>query len=356
MVHDLGAAGRVGLHHPTMPATAKDVAREAGVHPSTVSRSLDPKQSSRVSSVTRKRVVEVANRLGYHPDFTASSLRRQRSMTIGVITPSFSNPIYGELIHGIGTQLERAGYLALTLEDPDGAGRMGVALATLRARRVDGIVCASARAADALALRKAAAGGIPLVLALRWTPEAGLPQVLNGDAQGATLAAEHLLGLGHRTLIQLPGPQDITTFTERARGFRETVLSASAVHLDHDLIAATPTVDEGRRVMGELLAGGGIHGATAIFAHNDLLAIGAIDVLRESGLGCPGDISVIGYNDNALTDHLNPPLSTIRMPIDEMGRLAARRIIQAVTGEGELPETITLPPELVVRDSTAPPR
>src|SRR5690606_19031260 len=100
---------------------------------------------------------------------------------------------------------------------------------------------------------------------------------------------------------------------------------------------------------------GAVDGVTGVFAHNDLLAVGAIDALREAGLECPDDVSVVGYNDSSLADHLDPALSTIRMPVAEMGRLAARQMVQMLAGAGDLPDVITLSPELVGRDSTGAP-
>lgn len=345
---------RTELPAPSGRVTAKDVAREAGVHPSTVSRSLDPRQRERVSSVTRAKVLEVADRLGYRPDFAASSLRRQKSMTIGVLTPSFSNPIFGTLIHGISSELERHGYLGLIIETPDGADRTEPALATLRRRRVDGIVSTAARSADSLPLRKFAARGIPVVLALRWTAESGLPRVLSDDYLGGMLAARHLTDLGHTRVLQIPGPLDTMPFSERSRGFQDALSQAGLKPISHDQVAQTPNVGEGLRMMRELLADGTASPASAVFAHNDLLAIGAIDAITEAGLRCPEDVSVIGFNDDELTEHLAPALSTVRMPVDELGRIAAQRIVQEIAGQGELADVVTLTPELVVRDSTAP--
>lgn len=275
-------------------------------------------------------------------------------MTIGVLTTSFGNPIYGTLIHGISSELERHGYLGLIIETPDGADRMETALSTLRGRRVDGVICASARTADSLTLRKFAAGGIPVVLALRWTAESGLPRVFNDDFLGGMLVARHLSELGHARIIEVPGPLDAMPFSERSRGFQGALELAGSEPIAHDEVAVTPDVSEGRRVMRTLLADGTASGATAVFAHNDLLAIGVIDALTEAGRLCPRDVSVIGFNDNDLTDHLAPALSTIRMPIDEMGRTAARKMVQEITGQGGLPDVISLTPELVARDSTRP--
>lgn len=335
--------------------TAKEVAREAGVHPSTVSRSLDPRRTDQVSAATRRRVLAIAERLGYRPDFAASSLRRRRSMTIGVLVSDLTNPVYGQLLQSITGQLDDEGYFGLIIETPDTAGTVSRAIDILRARRVDGIICASSRDGDRLALRSAADAGIPVVQTVRWTPDAGTPVVGNDDAYGGRLAAEHLIALGHRRLLQLPGPSDTSSFSERSRGFLAAVRSAGLEAVDHGYASPAPVLEQGYWTMRALLEAGLAEGVTGVFAHNDLLAVGAIDALREAGLACPGDMSVVGYNDSSLTDHLDPALSTIRMPVAQMGRLAARQMVQTLTGAGDMPDRITLTPQLVARASSGAP-
>ncbi len=336
--------------------TAADVARAAHVHPSTVSRSLDPAKSHTVKPETRDRVVEAAGAMGYHPDLTASSLRRRQSKTIGVLISSFGNPIYGELLHGISNELEELGYDVLIAEVPDDARgtRMASAIRMLRSRRIDGLICAAARGSDADLLRDVSDGGLPVVLSLRWLASAGLPRVVNDDALGGALAAQHLLDLGHRAIVEIAGPLDISTFAERARGFAE-VIDAAESHVSRSFVtAASPTVEDGFQLMSELLASGHPFESTALFAHNDLLAIGAMDALAEAGIDCPRRISVVGYNDNPLTGHLKPALTTIRLQIDRIGREAARLVVRLIRDDDGGDREIAIAPDLVVRESSAP--
>ena len=336
--------------------TARDVALVAGVHPSTVSRSLDPIQMHQVSSSTQRRVQDAARALGYRPNLTASSLRRKQSMTIGVLISSFSNPIYGELLHGISSELEYLGYHVLIAEVPDEVRtkRMSTALEMLQSRSVDGLICAASRGEDAEILRAVEASGLPVVLSLRWIEGTGIPRVVNDDALGGALAAQHLWGLGHRRIVEITGPMDISTFSERARGFGST-LQENEGDISHVVIwAETPTVEEGYRVMSEHLTHTDSLDATAVFAHNDLLAVGAIDALADGGKTCPADVSVIGYNDNPLTGHLSPALTTIRLKIDAMGRQAAQTMVSLINGRTQEEPSLSIPPVLVVRESTAP--
>lgn len=340
-----------GRGHRTM-VTAKDVARAAGVHQSTVSRALDPAQRDRVSLPTRMRVEAAARQLDYQPDLVARNLRQQRSMTVGVIIPSFVNPVYGALVRGINAELERHDYHALVIETPDGHGRLSPALAAFQGRRVDGIICASAHHADEPVLARVVASGLPLVLTLRWIEGTEWPGVRNDDIGGGALAAEHLISLGHRVLAELPGPLGVSSFPERSQGFREAAAAAGATVVDVASRARDPNVEEGRRIADDLLDAAG-DSVTGIFAHNDLLAIGAIGAMARRGLRCPRDISVVGYNDSPLTQYVEPALSTIRMPVDAMGRAAARRVLALIDGGTLDQPVITLPPRLIPRASTA---
>ncbi len=331
-------------------STARDVAREAGVHQSTVSRALDPAKWDRVSADTRARVQRAAQRLNYQPDLVARHLRRQRSMSVGIIIPSFGNPVYGELVRGISAELERHDHHALTIESLEEVrGHLAPAIAMLQGRRVDGIVCASASADDADLLERVMGTGMPFVQVLRWVDGRDWVRVINDDERGGALAAEHLLSLGHRRLAQLVGPLAVANFPARSRGFAATATAAGASVVD--VTIGSTSVAAGQRGAASLIDQDG-DVPTGVFAHNDLLAIGAIREFRARGIDCPERVSVIGYNDIPLTEYLDPPLSTVRMPIDEMGRAAARRVL-ALIDEKAVKDEVSLVPRLIQRGSTA---
>jgi LacI family transcriptional regulator len=334
--------------------TIKDVAAAAGVHPSTVSRSMDPLQASRVREETRQRVLEAASELNYRPDVWARGLRQQRTSTIGVLVPDFGNPIHAELIRGINLRLERDGYTAVLLETCDRHERFQSGLRLLTDRRVDAVISAATRAGDARALRQVVRSGVPVVMAVRWIRGLDVPVVANDDLRGGGLAAQHLVEIGHHRLAQLHGPTDIETFNERGLGFRSALARAGLPDAEPVGYAASPTVAEGRRLMRALLATG--DRPTAVFAHNDLMAIGAMEALAEASLRVPHDVSVVGYNDMPLTEHLAPPLTTVRMPIADVGRVAAETALGLVRHTAVAAElAISLQPRLVVRSSAAPP-
>jgi LacI family transcriptional regulator len=333
--------------------TLKDVAQAAGVHPGTVSRALDPAKLWLVTPRTRAKVESAARELGYRPDIVARSLRSGSTKTIGVVVADLSNPFVGELIHGIAGFLYPRDFMPLIIETFEDSERLALALDALRSRRVDAVVIAVARTADAETILEAARGGLPIVLAVRHLPDSGLPTVVHDDAGGGRLVAEHLLSLGHRDLGELRGTQDAQPFLERGLAFRQAVVAGGGAVRELGTVAAHPTAGEGRRLMEQYLARRDVL-PTAFFVHNDAMAIGAIDVLRQAGLRCPEDVSVVGYNDAPLSDHVTPPLTTVHYPSDEVGRFAAGVALSHIADRDRPGELVSFPAELVVRGSTGP--
>lgn len=195
---------------------------------------------------------------------------------------------------------------------------------------------------------------MPVVLGVGNIPGSGLAAVLHDDRKGGALAARHFHELGHRSVAQLLGPLGIDMFACRGDGFR-SVLDERPEMLDltPDATAAGPTLAEGHRLMELVLAQPPESHPSAVFAHNDLMAVGALSALAEAGLRCPRDISLIGYNDIPLVDALSPPLTTVRLPTLDVGRRIGELVLEMIASPGAPPGTVTLPAELVVRASTA---
>ena len=333
-------------------ATLEDVARAAGVHYSTVSRALDPNKVWRVNAVTRKHVQAVARRMGYQRDMVASGLKRGRTHTVAIVVADLGNPFIAPVLRGIANRLELAGFMSLISDTQDDSARLERILNHLLSRRVDAIILTAARLGDGPVLRRISRLGTPVVLAVRNVPGIRLPACTDDDLLGGTLAARHLLALGHRRVSQLRGPADVYSFVERGGGFSKTVAAAGAVEVEVPSTALTPTLEEGGRLMRLLLDGKRV-APTAIFAHNDLMALGALAVMRERGLNCPKDFSVIGYNDSPQVDRVMPPLTTIRQPSEELGRTAAEMAVGLLTAPDRPVASRSLAPTLVVRESTA---
>ncbi len=333
--------------------TLRDVADLVGVHPSTVSRALDPASSNRVSEKTRAMVRIAADELGFQVDAVASGLRRGRTHTLGVIIPDLGNPYAAPMIRGIENSLESRGYLAFITETQDDRVRASRIFNTLISRRVEAVITLASRMGDEAMLQRAAKK-IPVILAIRDLPSSGLPGVVGDDQRGGRIAADHLLENGHRVVAQLLGPSDIHTFNQRALGFGTRVTESGATLVPFSTHANAPSVAEGRTVMAQLLAQPGPR-PTAVFAHNDLMALGAIEAIAAAGLSCPGDISVIGYNDAPLTAFTNPPLTTIALPGYELGRFAGEMALSFIEDSSRQAHVLSLPPRLIPRGSVGPP-
>ncbi|HSF26951.1 MAG TPA: LacI family DNA-binding transcriptional regulator [Actinomycetes bacterium] len=334
--------------------TLRDVAREAGVHPATVSRALNPSTRKLVNDATAERVARVAAALGYRPNPIARSLKTARSTSIGMIIPDLTNPLFPPIVRGIEDVLAPAGYnawLANTDNDPD---RAAAHVESMRSRHVEGLIIATALLEDPL-LDKLAAEDLPMVLINRRLARTDVPTVTSDDATGVALAVSHLAELGHRRIVHLAGPQTVSTGVTRLRSFRQAVHEHG---LDDDprliVRCSAFSVAEGARAMREILDEGVEF--TAVFAGNDMQAVGVYDVLQERGLRCPEDISVVGFNDTPFFDKLRPPLTTIHIPHYDIGAEAARMLLEELRDPTRSARSVLLPLTLVRRESTAPPR
>ena len=312
--------------------TIKDVAERVGVHPSTVSRVLNPATRGRITSEIVSRVNEAAAELGYRPNQAARGLRTNRTHTIGVLIPDITNPLFPPIIRGIEDGLGANGYTAILGNTDNIAERETDAVATMRARQVDGLILATARRDD------------PIVAAC-------IADRLPLDALGIALAVRHLKSLGHSRIAHIAGPRSLSTGEARRRSFLD-VMASENLDCDTALVAETRAFseDEGLRACAGLIAKD--LKFTAIVAANDLIALGAYEAIADAGLTCPDDISVTGFNDMPFVDRLTPPLTTVRIPHYELGREAARRLIDLIETPESPARATMLRPELIVRGST----
>ena len=331
--------------------TIRDVADRVGVHPSTVSRVMNPATRARITPEIVEKVTAAAAQLGYMPNRTAQGLRTNRTQTIGVLIPDITNPLFPPIIRGIEDTLWTAGYTAILGNTDNIAARERDAVATMRARQVDGLILATARRDDP-GVARCVSDGLPVVLVNRTADIAGVSSVVNDDALGIGLAVRHLKALGHRRIAHIAGPSSLSTGKIRRRSF-EAAMKAEAMSADPDLIveATAFSEDAGERAASGLIAKR--IPFTAIVAANDLIALGAYEALSGAGLACPEAVSVTGYNDMPFVDRLRPPLTTVRIPHYEMGREAAHRLLELIETPKVRAHVTTLQPELVARGSTA---
>jgi LacI family transcriptional regulator, galactose operon repressor len=333
--------------------TITDVAAEAGVHPSTVSRVLTGHAGSTIRPATRQRVLAATDRLGYRPSALARSLRLQRTLTLGMLVPDITNPFFSSIIKGAEDAARQRGYDLILCNSEDDPQREATYLRVLRDRQVDGLLIASSQMANdtITELREEA---FPFVLLNRATESAEDLAVVVDNHAAAVEVVSHLAALGHRRVGHIAGPQNTTTGVDRLEGYRAGVLAHGLADEPELVVEATAFSEEaGRRALGIMLAGSAR--PTAVFGANDLIAIGMLQRLRENGAPVPGDFSIVGFNDIPLAGLLEPALTTVRVPQLEMGVAGANLLIDRLEGRPIGNVRLTLPTELVVRASSAAP-
>lgn len=328
-----------------------DVAAAAGVSVATVSRALTTPK--RVAKATREHVQKVADELGYSPNLLARSLRSQQSKLVIVLVTNISNPMLSCCIRGTERVARELGYSVLlgdTQNDPMLEQRY---IALLTSRQVDGVIVMSSRLhGRVFELILKANAEAAVVNACACLDVAPCSTVGVDDVGAARTMTEHLLSLGHRRIAAITGPAESPHSRDRMFGYR-LALRAAGVQFDESLVLdgdfTMETGGEGAARALELPAR-----PTALFCFNDQMAIGAIQ--RLQGLGCrvPDDMSVVGFDDIDFAPFTSPPLTTVRQPSFDMGATAMRLLHQRLSGSPEI-ETVTLPTELMVRETTAPP-
>ena len=333
--------------------TLRDVAEAAGVHAATASRALNPATRGLVNVETARRVIKIAETLGYRPNPMARGLKTARSGTVGVVIPDLTNPLFPPIARGIERGLEAAGYSALLVNTDNDSGRERAQVESLLSRRVEGLIVATALVEHPL-LEQLHRQGVPMVMVHRRPDGLEVPSILPDDAAGVRMAVEHLVALGHRRIAHLAGPPATSTGVVRARAFHSTIRDLGLV--DEPALTTTCELwseESGADALRRLLDAGADF--TAVVAGNDLIALGCYDVFAERGIDCPRDVSVVGFNDMPFLDKLRPPLTTVAIPHHEIGTEAARLLLDAIGDPTRPSRSVLFPLSLVVRGSTAPP-
>ena len=332
-----------------MPATLKDLAARARVHPSTVSRVANQDPGLRIAPATRARIEALLRETEYRPNGVARGLKLRQTLVLAVVIPDISNPFFGSLFRGVEDGAAAQGYQVLLCNTDGSADRQRAHLQSLVARRVDGVILASTLLKDP-SVRWLRHQRIPYVLVNRFSDDGLDPFVGSDDVVGAGLATAHLIGLGHERIAHLAGQSTASTGVLRRRGFT-AAMSDAGLSAPVDLQVESGFVEEGGiRGMERLLALR--QPPTAVFAVTDAVAVGAYGLARSKGLRIPEDLAIVGYNDIPLASRLNPALTTVHVPIHEFGSAAARVLLEQIqTGRVE-PLRVLFAPELVVRGST----
>jgi DNA-binding LacI/PurR family transcriptional regulator len=327
--------------------TLKDVARRADCTPSTVSAVLNNSLAARViSPETKARVLAAARELNYQPNFAARSLRIRRNYTVGVITEEIGDAYGGMVISGIESFLTSKKYFFATVAHRHNLDLLHQYSQILLARGVEGLISIDTSLWESFS--------VPTVAVAGHRPMKGVTNIVLDHDRAAELALSHLWELGHRHIAFLRGQPFSSDSKDRWRSIRQV---ASMIGIDvrsefvGELRNDDPSPGEGYRVTKELISR--CKRFTALFAYNDVSAMGAIRAIKDSGARVPDDMSVIGFDDIREAAYQVPSLTTIRQPLHTIGEIAARTLVERIEGLEDYPDQIAIEPELIVRESTA---
>lgn len=322
--------------------TLADVAGAVGVHPSTVSRVLSGQMTG---TPTAEQVLTTAAKMGYRPNLVAASLRTRNSRVLGVLVPRFTDYVLARVYEGIDDAAFAAGYSTVATYSQDRDSSRLERVEALLDRRVDGMVIADARPQQDEVIEALTRRAVPFALAVRRS-RGQLSATVN-DSVGGALAASHLFATGHRRVAVLRGPDIASTATERTLGFLAEANRLS-LSVPEDMVVPSEFDEESGYESTRLLLKRAK--VTAIFATNDLAAVGAMGALREASLQPGRDVALIGYNDVPFARHLPVPLTSIESPIYDLGRRATALLLRRLAGESV--RSVRLTPRLVARAST----
>jgi len=331
-------------------ASLKTLAEHLGLSPATVSLVMNRSPvADSIPQDTKDRILSTARQLNYRPNFMARSLRKQRTFTVGVMVPEVSEGYAALVLSGIEDHLLQEGYFYFVASHRHKPDLIDEYPTLLLARSVEGLIAVDTVFDHDLP--------IPVVTVSGHREIKGITNIALDHLKAADLALQHLTELGHRRIAFIKG-QVFSSDTEprwraicdavRSKGV--TLIPPLVTQLEGDL----PSPELGYAVMRHLLAGK--EPFTALFAFNDISAIGAIRALREGGLRVPEDVSVVGFDDIQSAAFQNPGLTTVRQPLRKMGEIAAETLLRRIAGHDAIPSTITVQPELVTRGTTSPVR
>lgn len=329
-----------------MPTTIRDVATAAGVSPATVSRVLNGRTD--VNADLRERVHTAVSSLGYRPNGAARSLRTRATTVLGVVISDITNPFFTSMVRGIEDAAQAAGYsvvLANTDEDPEKEAR---SLEVAAAEQMAGVVLspASGTAGRLAVLRER---NIPVVTIDRRLRGADVDSVTVNNFQAAFEATIHLVEQGCRRIGFVAGPKSTTTGSRRLAGYRAALRAAKLRDDEKLVVSGDFRVEGGRAATRELIARDGLD---ALFVANNLMTIGALEALAETGHRVPADLAVVGFDDMSWASAMRPPLTVVTQPTYEIGQRTADLLLRRVRGEVFPPQHMVLPATLVIRASS----
>lgn len=327
----------------------RDVAQVAGVSVTTVSHVIN--NTRPVSDELRTRVTEAMQELGYQTNILARSLRKGETLTVGVILPDSANPFFAEVARGVEDTSFMSGYSVILCNTDSNLEKERIYTDVLVKKQVDGILFIAAGLSTEN-IQSLLDREMPLVIVDRQVPEVNVDCVLTNNRQGGYLAAHHLINLGHRRIGCIVGPENIRSSLERLTGYQEAIHEAGLPFDETLIVKGDFQYESGYEAAQRLLTIG--DPPSAIFAFNDLMAVGALSYALEKGYPVPAGLSVVGFDDVRLAVYANPPITTVMQPKYEIGELATQILLERMKNPETHPRQRMLETRLVVRKSTAP--
>lgn len=332
--------------------TIKDIAKELNISCSTVSRAL--KDFPGISPTTRKAVVDLANKYNYRPNAIALSLRNQKTNIIGVVIPETVHFFFSTVISGVEDEAMKEGYNVMICQSNEKYEREADSIDALMGARVDGLLVSISReTSDLEHLKKVVSEGTPMVFFDRLVEGMNASSVIVDDYQGAYDAVEHLIKQGCKNIAHLSGPNNLIISRKRKEGYISALEDYEIpVNEDYIVECRNGKEEEAQKAMTTLLESGIV--IDGVFANNDMDGLGAISAVKKAGLKIPEDIAVIGFSNWQFSSLLNPGLSSISQPGYEMGRQAAKLILEEINSKdkGKSHQVKILDTELIVRESS----
>jgi LacI family transcriptional regulator len=323
----------------------QEVAKEAGVSPSTVSRALNGFPG--ISEKTRERIVEIARKLNYRPNYRGQILTTQSTKNIGLLITDIANPFFPELVMGAEEYASKSGYTVLLGNTSESEEKETNYLDFFSRGPVDGIIISASRVSNEHIIMLAE-DGLPIVVINRTLEHPKVSYVSTDMEKGGYLATMHLLRLGHSKIAFINGPKHSEVSQRRLEGYKKA-LKEAGVDYNSDLISFNvPVSESGYKEAIKLLCTG--EAPTAIFTYNDVMAFGVIRAAKELGIKIPEELSVVGFDDIFFSSFTDPPLTTIRQLKEELGRMAVELLFKLMGGERE---SLLIEPELIIRNTTS---
>jgi DNA-binding LacI/PurR family transcriptional regulator len=330
---------------PRKRATIRDVALRAGVSISTVSRVINPKDSSQMRDATRERVIDAMAALDYTPVKAARDLRRRRTHVVALLVPDISNPCFSLLARGVEAAGFKVGYSTLICDTNNSRDEERQYMSVLLRQNVDGVILVPVGRPDRASLDRLERSNIPVVTADRRVP--GIPHVEADNAGGSRDLAKCLGSLGYRRIAYLGGPEEVSTAEDRLQGFVEGLAEGDTAPTA--VRRGDFTYDSGVSLGTEILRDKHLD---AVVAGNDLMAIGVLHAAMAAGRRVPEDLGVAGFDDIQWAALARPRLTTVRVPFLEIGQSAARVLVARILSYDAAAEPTRLPVSLVIGDST----